>query len=225
MRPDVRVLTAIALAAVLAGCTISTAGRAVAPANHAPRPVASNDVDSVLMTPAQLSQLVKAPLQVRVDRKQPVGAGWADPCAGLDAAGARSFVGNDYTAFHVLLLADGTEIEHDHVVTEAATVYADAQTAAKQFAAASAGLGTCNGRRVYEEAEWTYAVSDVTADTVRWNRQQTDAPEMWVCYGQARVRNNVIIEAMACQGSDTGAENVDTLVSRMSASVWELSGA
>jgi PknH-like extracellular domain len=209
---------------LVAGCSSTTSGRAVAAVKHAARPLAAADLESVLLTPAQLSDIVGAALVPRVDQKRPVGGGPSGPCAALDSAGSDAFVGNDFSGFHVLLAADGTEIVHDHIVTEAGTVYPDAATAAKQFGAATGALGACNGRHVREMADWRYAVNDVTADTVRWNKEQTDAPALWVCYGQGRVRNNVIVEAMACQGDDTGAQKADTIVNRMSASVWELSG-
>jgi PknH-like extracellular domain len=225
MRLGLRVFIAVVLAGCgLTGCAKSIDGRAVAPADHSGRPVAAVDLDSGLLTPSQVFDIVGAQLTVRVDQKQPVGGGPSGPCAGLDNADVEAFVGDGYTAFHVLLLADGTDTDHDHVVTQAVSIYPDAQTAAKQFGSTTTGLGPCNRRLVRGDADWKYAVNDVTADSVRWNKQQTDLPMPWVCYGQARVRNNVIVEAVGCQDSDTVAQNVDTLVNHMSASVWNLSG-
>jgi len=43
--------------------------------------------------------------------------------------------------------------------------------------------------------------------------------------GQARVRINVIIQAMSCQGDDGGQANADAISNRMSARVWDLSGS
>jgi PknH-like extracellular domain len=223
MRLGLRVFIVVVLAG-LTGCARTVDGSAVAPADHAGRPVATIDLDSVLLAPSQVSDIDGAQLQLQIDQKQPVGGEASGPCAGLDNAGAEAFVGDGYAAFRVLLLADGTDADHDHVVTQAVSVYPDGQTAAKQFGSATAGLGSCNGRLVRGEADWKYAVNDVTPDTVRWNKEQTNLPMLWVCYGQGRVRNNVIIQAMVCQGSDAAAQTADTLVNHMSASVWDLSG-
>jgi hypothetical protein len=52
---------------------------------------------------------------------------------------------------------------------------------------------------------------------VLWNKERTDIPMPWVCYGQGRVRDNAIIEAMVCQGDDAGARSAQTILDRMSA--------
>ncbi|MBV8930837.1 MAG: sensor domain-containing protein, partial [Mycobacteriaceae bacterium] len=62
-------------------------------------------------------------------------------------------------------------------------------------------------------------------DTVRWNKEQTDIPLLWVCYGQGRVRSNVLLAAMVCEGDDAGAQKVGAIADRMSASVWDLAGS
>jgi len=50
---------------------------------------------------------------------------------------------------------------------------------------------------------------------------------MWplnrVCHGKACLRNNVVLQAMACCGDDEGKVTVTTITNRMSARVWELS--
>jgi PknH-like extracellular domain len=223
MRRLVPIFVAVLAAVLVAGCSSPTDGRARAKPNHVGRPLGSHDLDSVLVTPSQVSDIVGAKLTLRVDQNRPVGGGPGGPCAALDTAGADELVGSNYDAFHVLAMADGTAGVHDHVVTEAAAVYADAASAAKQFTSGTAGLGPCNGRTVNSEASWKFAVNDLSPDSVLWNKEQTDISMLWVCHGQGRVRDNVILEAMVCRGDDTGAQNADTIVNRMSASVWELS--
>jgi hypothetical protein len=223
MRRVVHVFVGVLLAALVAGCGAQNAGRAQAGRAHVSKPLASSDLDNVLMTPPHLSDIVGVPLQLRVDQKRPVGGGPGGPCGPLDTAGDDDFVGKGYSAFHVLLLSDGKDTIHDHVVTQSAAVYPDAPTATKQFGSVTSGLGPCNGRRVNSEAAWKFAINDVTPDTVLWNKEQTDVPMLWVCYGQARVRDNVILQAMACQGNDGGAKVVEAVVNHMSAAVWDLS--
>ena len=67
-------------------------------------------------------------------------------------------------------------------------------------------------------------VPDSLAGEVRWNKVQKNAPGPWVCRGQARLRDNVIIQAMACQGDDGGGMTTDKILDRMSATVWEMAG-
>jgi len=226
MRRLVPTLTAALLAvAPVAGCASTTDGVAKANPAHTAKPLGSVDLDSIFLTPSQLSEIVGAPLALRLDQNRPAGGGSGGPCSPVDTAGADSFVGNGFQAFHVLVLADGKGEEHDHVVTQSAAVYPDAPAAGKQFASVTGGLAPCDGRQLRGDAAWKFAINDVTPESVRWNKEQTDVSLLWVCYGQGRVRNNVIVEAMVCRGDDAGAQNVDTILDRMSAAIWELSGA
>ena len=224
-----RLLAALAglftAAPVLAACGQPIDGRGVVPPAHAGRALSGGDLDNILLTPPQLSGVVGAKLGLQADVARPVAGDPAEgPCAGLDTVGMQPFIGDGFSAFRLLLLSDGGATQHDHVVAEAAAVYPDTASAAKAFTAAAAGLPTCDGRNVKTEAAWRFAVNDVGADTVRWNKEQTDLPMLWVCYGQARVRVNVIVQVMSCQGDDGGQGNADAISNRMSASVWELSG-
>jgi PknH-like extracellular domain len=215
----------VTAALLLAGCAQPVDGRAVAPPSHASRPLSGGDLDAVLLTAAQLSDIVGAKLALAAQVVRPVAGDPAEgACAALDTVGMQQFIGDDFSAFHLLLLADGTAAQHDHIVTQAAAVYPDVATATAAFAAAAAALPPCDRKDVKTEAAWRFAVNDIGPDTVRWNKEQTDLPMLWVCYGQARVRVNVIIQAMSCQGDDGGEANADAILNRMSATVWRLSG-
>ncbi len=226
MRLPVSLAGLFTAALLLAGCAQPIDGRAIAPPSHASRPVSAGDLDNVLLTPSQLSDLVGAKLQLQADVSRPVAGDPAEgPCAALDTVGMEPFLGNGFSAFHLLLLSDGASTQHDHVVTQAAAVYPDAGSATKAFTTATSSLPPCDGKEVKTEAAWRFAVNDISADTVRWNKEQTDLPLLWVCYGQARVRVNVIVQAMSCQGDDGGKANAEAILNRMSASVWDLSGS
>ena len=67
-------------------------------------------------------------------------------------------------------------------------------------------------------------VQDDDTDTVRWTKHQLSIPLTWVCHGEARLRNNAVLQTMACQGDDGGQTVVTSLTDRRSVSVWELSG-
>jgi hypothetical protein len=224
MRLPVPILAAAVLAAAVcaAGCERTSDGVANPNRAHVGQSVPSAQVDSVLLIPSQISDIVGVELRPRVEQTRAVPGTSADgPCAAL---GMQGFVGDGYSSFHVVLSSDGDGADRNHVVAQAASIYPDAATAEKAFVTATGSLGACNGREVRAGADWRYAVNEVTADTVRWNKEQKDSPQLWVCHGQARVRDNVIVHAMACQGDDGGEHIADVILDRMSATVWELAG-
>jgi hypothetical protein len=227
MRLPVPVLAAVALATVVcaAGCERTTGGVADPDRVHVGQSVPSAQIDSVLLIPSEVSDIDGAQLRPRVDQTRPVlSMSAGGPCSGLDSVGMQGFVGDGYSSFHIVLSSDGDGADRNHVVAQSAAIYPDAATAEKVFATGTAPLAACNGREVRAEADWRYAVNEVTPDTVRWNKEQKDSPQLWVCYGQARVRDNVILQAMACQGNDGGEHIADAILTRMSAKVWELAG-
>lgn len=226
MRLPVSLAGLLTAAVLLAGCAHQTDGRAVAAPAHVGKPLSGDDLDSVLLSPSQISDIVGAKLALHTDTGRPVRGDPAQgPCAALDSAGMQPFIGGGFGAFRLLLLSDGSATEHDHVVTQAVAVYPDSASATKVFTTAVASLAPCNGKEFKTEAVWRFAVNDITADTVRWNKEQTDLPILWVCYGQSRVRANVVLQAMSCQGDDGGQANADAILNKMSATVWQLSGA
>ena len=217
----------LGLAAVLlAGCAQTVAGSAVSNPAQAITPLRSDDADQVLISASQLRDIVGVKLQTEADQARPIPGTSAVPaCSALDAAGMQAFLGDTWSGFHVLLFTDGDK--HDHVVAEAVAVYPDARSAATQFSAGNKNAKACDGQRALSTggaAAWKFTVPEINADTVRWSKQQIGIPFDWTCFGEARLRNNAIVQAMACQGDDGGQVTVTTMTDRMSASVWELSG-
>jgi len=223
MRLRAAVIASTAMA--VAGCAHTVAGGAVWNPALSPTGVRALDADQVLLGPGQVSDAVGVLLQVDADRSRPITGSSAVPaCSALDAVGMSAFVGESWSKFHVLLFTDGDT--HDHVVAEAVAVYPDGGSAAAAFANGTRNAKACDGQRavgVGGDAAWGFTVSNIDADVVRWRKEQIGIPLNWVCHGEARLRNNVVLQAMACRGDDGGALTVTTLTDRMSASVWELS--
>ena len=145
-------------------------------------------------------------------------------CSALDSVGIAAFVGERWSGFRVLLFTDGDR--RDRVVSQAVAVYPDASLAAAAFKSGTSDATLCDGQRALStgsDAAWRFAVQDGNTDTVRWTKRQLAIPLTWVCYREARLRNNAVLQAMACQGDDGGQSVVTTLTDRMSASVWGLS--
>lgn len=212
-------------AVLTAGCAQSVHGAAVANPTQALAALRPADTGQILLSPAQVDEVVGSRLQVDADRSRPVAGSSAVPaCSALDSVGMAAFVGDDWDGFRVLLF---TGDRRDRVVAEAVVVYPDAAAAAAAFAAGTKDVNACDGQRALSagsDAAWKFSVEAGHADTVRWTKHQLAIPLTWVCHGEARLRNNAVVQAMACQGDDGGRRVVTTLADRMSASVWELSG-
>lgn len=215
-----------AAAVVLAGCAHTVGGSAVSNPAQGIKPLRADDTDQVLIGPAPLHDIVGVKLQTDADQSRPIPGSSAVPaCSALDAAGMAAFVGDKWAGFHVMLFTDGDK--HDHVVAEAVAIYPDAASAAAQFASGTKNAKACDGQRALStggDAAWKFTVPEINADTVRWSKQQIGIPFDWTCYAEARLRNNAIVQAMACQGDDGGQMTVTTMTDKMSASVWDLSG-
>ena len=210
-------------AAVLSGCAHSLPGSAVAVVDEPVTPLRADDTVLVLLSPAEISDTVGGSFQVDADRTRPVrGGSAAAACSALDAVGMAAFVGESWSGFRVLLLTDGS----DRVIAEAVAVYPDSAAAADAFGSGTRDAEACDGQQALStggDAAWRFTVGQRGPDSVRWTKRQLAVPLTWVCHGEARLRNNAVLQAMACQGDDGGAQVVTSLTDRMSASVWELS--
>jgi hypothetical protein len=228
MRLPMRILAVGIIGAALgtAGCQRIVAGVAQPDRAHVAAKVSGNQINNVLLIPSELNKVAGVELKPRVELGRPVpgGLGGTGPCEALNSVGTDTFVGKDYTTFHVVLSSDGQGGYAAHVAAQSASIYPDASTAREAFKTGTSGIGGCNGRHVKSDAEWLYTVGEVTADTAHWVKEQTDAPGVWRCYGQARVRENVLLEAMACQNDSGGERKAQAILDRMSATVWELAG-
>lgn len=228
MRPRVALLAAVLVVpvALLSGCAHTVGGAAVSNSAEPITPLRPDDTGQVLVTAAQVSDIVGSRLQVDADQARPVSGSSAVPaCSALDSVGMAAFVGDDWSGFRVLLFTDGDR--HDRVVAQAVAVYPDAGSAASAFTTGTSDAKACDGQRALSsgsDAAWKFGVQDDNTDTVRWTKHQLSIPLTWVCHGEARLRNNAVLQAMACQGDDGGRTVVTSLADRMSASVWELSG-
>ena len=211
-------------AVMLSGCAHTVSGAAALSSTGAVSGVLPGDADRIMLGAGDVSDIVGTRLQLDADRSRPIaGASAAPACSALDAVGMAAFVGDSWSRFHVLLFTDD---RHEQVVAEAVAVYHDPAAAATVFSAAAGAARACDGQRAPGtggDAAWSFTVTAIDADAVRWRKQQIGIPLTWVCQGEARLRNNAVLQAMACRGDDSGRATVTRLTDRMSASVWELS--
>jgi hypothetical protein len=224
MRLRVALIASTALA--LAGCAHTVSGSARWDRAMSTAGLRVADADHVLLGPAEIGDVVGVTLQVDADRSRPiVGTSAVPACSALDAVGMSAFMGDSWSKFHVLLFTDGDT--HEHVVAEAVAVYPDTGAAATAFTMGTRNAKACDGQRALGtggDAAWNFSVPAIDADTVRWRKQQIGIPLTWVCHGEARLRNNAVLQAMSCRADDEGRVTVTAITDRMSAAVWELSG-
>lgn len=217
-------------ALAMAGCAAVVPGRAVHDVAQSTSPLRADDTDQVLVTPRQLHDITGVMLQIDADQSRPISGTSAVPaCSAFDATGMAAFVGDQTLGFHVLLFTDSAQINdsaHDLVVAEAAAVYPDVATAAATFSKATIDARSCDGQSALStggDAAWKFSVSEANSGTIRWSKDQIGIPMTWNCHAEARLRNNAIVQAMACSGDDEIQTTVTTMMDRMSATVWELS--
>jgi PknH-like extracellular domain len=209
----------------LASCAQTTAGSADYDAANAAKPLDAGDAEQVLLRLPQLSEVVGEQLNILEQHDTPNTRTPAVPeCTAIEAIGRQAFVGDDWVGLNLMLLIGG--IADGRLVAQAAAIYADAPGAAAAFVKATKDIEACDGKEIIgagDDPDWKYAGVEVTTDTVRWSKHQTDDPKMWGCYGQSRVRNNAILQAVSCQDGGATEGVTQTLVDQMSANVWDLS--
>ncbi len=224
MRLPVALLASTAVA--LSGCAHTVSGAALRNVGGPVTGMQPEATGDVLLSPGQVHEIVGSPVQVDADRARPVSGSSPVPvCSALDTVGMSAFVGEGWSGCRVLLLTAAAR--RDRGVAEAVAVYPDPAAAAAAFRAGTKDARACDGQhtpRTASAAQWKFSVPERNADTVRWTKRQLAIPMTWVCHGEGRLRNNAVVQAMACQGDDGGQAVVTSLSDRMSASVWELSG-
>lgn len=223
MRRRAALLATVAVTA--AGCTHTVSGAWQADPAGGIGGVRPAGAEQVLLRAADISGIVGTNLQLDADRSRPIiGTSAAPACSALDAVGMAAFVGDSWSRFQVRLFTDGGR--NEHVVGEAVAVYPEPAAAAAVFSAAAGEARACDGQRALSvggNAAWSFGVLAIDAAAMRWRKQQIGIPMTWICQGEARLRNNAVLQAMACGADDSGRDTVTRLTDRMSASVWELS--
>jgi hypothetical protein len=131
--------------------------------------------------------------------------------------------GRDWTAYKGAQQKNSEE-NADHVVSQGAGSYPDADSARRAFAAAfPPSLSDCNAVAVNNPRDnnpqitWRFDVSSVDAASARWSRVQLTGgnPSDWSCAYEARLKSNVVLYASVCEHGDGGAAAVTQITDRM----------
>jgi hypothetical protein len=193
--------------------------------------VPADNIDSLLLSPAQASAVAKTTLGHEELMKTPMpAASLADHanCAVLIHLNDQTF-GQDYTAFRLSRLTDGGDDSTRYLFQTVAT-YRDAPTATRTFQAAfNSTLPSCDGvagKDQEEKFESTFEVEAVTEDSAKWISTPLVGGKSigFDCAYEARVQDNVLFGVRFCQPGEGGSAAATAMAELISGTVSGIAG-
>jgi hypothetical protein len=193
--------------------------------------VPADNIDSLLLTPAQASAATATPLGHQELRTTPMPAaslGDHADCAVLVHLNDQT-VGHDYTAFRLSRMTDNGDDSTSYLFQTVAT-YADAPTAARTFHASfNQSLLSCNGvvgqdqQRTFDS---TFEVEAVTADSAQWSSTPLvgGVSVGFSCAYEARVEDNVLFGVRLCQSGEGASAATTAMAELISGKVSGIAG-
>jgi hypothetical protein len=193
--------------------------------------VPADNIDSLLLSPAQASGIAATTLGHEELMKRPMPAaslGDRADCAVLVHLNDQTF-GPDYTAFRLSRLTDGGD-DSTHYLFQSVATYRDAPTATRTFQAAfNPRLLACDGVAGQDQEnkfESTFEVETVTEDNAQW----ISAPLVggksvdFNCVYEVRVQDNVLFGVRLCQPGAGASAATTAMAQQISAKVSEIVG-
>jgi PknH-like extracellular domain len=196
-----------------------------------PAAVPADNIDSLLLSPAQASAVAKTTLGHQELRNTPMPAaslGDHADCAVLVHLNDQT-VGHDYTAFRVSRLTDGGD-DSTHYLFQTVATYPDAPTATRTFRAAfNPTLLSCDGvagKDQEEKFESTFEVEAVTGDSATWISTPLVGGMSigFSCAYEARVQDNVLFGVRLCQSGEGASAATTAMAELISAKVSGIAG-
>lgn len=197
----------VLLAAVLAGCSTLTGGRAVPADADGPRPVTASILHRVLLDPATLNDIMgESAMTVKDTGTQLLddSAQFPDRACMIAWTPAEQTVYAD-TGWTAVITQTLSEIpgRSEHFVIQAVVSFGSRAQSAAFFQHAARQWTEC-GERTFKvnrgraETSWTFGPV-ATADSALWMTQRQDRGAGWSCQRGLRVSNNVAIDVLACK--------------------------
>jgi PknH-like extracellular domain len=196
-----------------------------------PAAVPADNIDSLLLSPAQASAVAKTTLGHQELRNTPMPAaslGDHADCAVLVHLNDQT-VGHDYTAFRVSRLTDGGD-DSTHYLFQTVATYPDAPTATRTFRAAfNPTLLSCDGvagKDQEEKFESTFEVEAVTGDSATWISTPLVGGMSigFSCAYEARVQDNVLFGVRLCPSGEGASAATTAMAELISAKVSGIAG-
>jgi hypothetical protein len=193
--------------------------------------VPADNIDALLLSPAQASAVTKTTLGYEELIKTPMPAaslGDHADCAVLVHLNDQTF-GQHYTAFRLSRLTDGGD-DSTHYLFQTVATYRDAPTATRTFQAAlDPSLVSCDGVTGQDREnkfESTFEVEAVTEDSATWISTPLVGGMSvgFNCAYEARVQDNVLFGVRLCQPGKGASAATAAMAQQISAKVPEIAG-
>lgn len=228
-RKHVAILSVGAAAAlILAGCTRNTEGNPEWAPNQASKPIEADQVEEILLDNTEVVEIIGAQVEqggrdYDIPEK-PDGA--LKECQVMLAIGQRTdeYAGDGWSGFRARVSTDRQNDNITFFAQQTAIVYDNKDAAKATMAAVSREMKACDGKQTTnpEAGDWKYKVEESNDDTIMWTNEQTDAAQRYRCFGEGRIRDNVILRGYTCRSDKDGRPETDALLNRMSDNVWKL---
>jgi hypothetical protein len=194
------------LAAACGGSNQATTKATTTVASLIPRPVVERELDTMLLTPAQINPLMGA-RELTVTRKHD---GMSDDsatmkppeCLAIDgSAQAQVYVNSGFTAMRDQALNDGNSFTH--YAEQAVVLFPTAKQAKVFFIASGLRWPACHEyTHTQSGTEWTVGpVSDDNGALSALSTQQQAKTGGWACGRALAVKNNVIVDVNTCSAN------------------------
>lgn len=210
---------------VLAGCTRVSDGHAEWVPSQASKLIESSDIEEVILDNTEVVEIIGAQVeQAGPDDDAPQPEGSLRDCEVMLAAGQRSNAGDQWSGFRARVSTDRQGDDITFFVQQTAIVYDNMDAAKSTMSAAIREMKACDGKtsNFGQQGTWKYKVDESNDDSITWTNEQTDAISRYRCFGEARIRDNVILRGYSCNSEKDGAPQTAALLDRMSANVWKL---
>jgi hypothetical protein len=196
-----------------------------------PAAVPADNIDSLLLSPAQASAVAKTTLGHQELMTTPMPAaslGDHADCAVLVHLNDQT-VGHDYTAFRLSRLTDNGD-DSTYYLFQTVATYGDAPTAARTFHASfNQSILSCNGvvgqdqQRTFDS---TFEVEAVTADSAQWSSTPLvgGVSVGFSCAYEARVEDNVLFGVRLCQSGESASAATTAMAELISGKVSGIAG-
>lgn len=193
-----------------------------------PKPLPTNSIKKLILSPEDVNELVGLPLDKRSEFASPgiAGGDYNNPDCGVAMGITKDALGNgEFTVYRGVQDEATKDDGSVGMFTQNIAIFETADKASELFHNAYESLGHCNSATITSKTSPTVwkilAPGAFNGDVVTFGTLQlTDKnqPLGWRCDHQARVKNNVIVEAWLCawaNGASAAAAAVDQIDARI----------
>jgi PknH-like extracellular domain len=206
------------------GCTTIVNGKAVAADKSGPatgNPVAVSALDGLLLDVSQINTALGArsvKVWFNANAMWDWSVGVSDKnCLAIDGpAQDKVYANTGWTALRGQRLDDSVDDskKRDHYAIQAVVAFPSARDASVFYDSSGASWSACSKRRFSDinpgQPDTVWTVAEVTNDNGMLSTSQVqEGGDGWTCQRALTVRNNVAIDIVTCNYSQTGAAAVD----------------